>query len=566
MQQQLQFRAAQSSKSDSSDKLEQSSSCMSQPDQVPPCPPQKKRRCTQPKKGSQSSGSSGTTLNLGVGKPHIVKAEGLQLLAHRAVARASCTENLISRFDATTSTVTDDAVGSLGKVNNGQPCPSPDDGKNQSASLGHTAQGHLQSVLAELSSECTEHDTNNTEPQLVPLHMDEHGEQHKVTSPTSPTDHLHTAASIISTTSTSTTTTSSCESCVDTSAGAVVEPDIVLHPTVGSPHLTLDADQAEPIHLSEYQIQMEQRIDQSAQPVISAALVEQHQPQQPQLPLPPAVDVEHAVPLMPSQETSSIHRLFEAIESAEIRGPDVRDRCCSLDEIAPFANGDVPVDLQSDSWKAWSLPNDWEPSPNIVKPIVFDLKDMFSYHSDNVHTANTAMPQGAINFLVNSFKQRSYRTAFSGVDAPGTMMSAFASYLGDALLSSIEEPQHLSAIEWLAASQLELARHPNPPQCVYADIASFWKDDVRKCISQLRSAGMPLNRRTFIPLIRSKRSVNKFAPCLVHGRSCTIHAGRELWAGWPCVSHSPQGLRLLDEGKDFEHWAALMALVLKLKD
>ena len=225
-------------------------------------------------------------------------------------------------------------------------------------------------------------------------------------------------------------------------------------------------------------------------------------------------------------------------------------------------DGYVPDDV---TYKDWTLPPGWEP-PVQAKPLVCDLEDMFSYHRDHTHTCQQAMPPGVVNYLCHAIRRRNYRSAFSGVDAPGSMQSAFAAYLGDSVLEPIEEPNHQSAIEWLAASQLELARHPNPPRCVFKDIASFWKTSVRRTIAQLRSQGFPVNRFTLMLLIRSKAAVNLHAPFVVHGRRCQIHKSREVWAGWPCVSFSPQGQRKKDEGQDFEHWAAFMSLLLALED
>jgi hypothetical protein len=109
--------------------------------------------------------------------------------------------------------------------------------------------------------------------------------------------------------------------------------------------------------------------------------------------------------------------------------------------------------------------------------------------------------------------------------------------------------------------------YPYSPQLSYPqDIASFWKPEVKHCIETLRAQGLPLNRKTLIPLVRSKRSVHRRAHCIIHNRHCRIRKARELWAGWPCVSSSPQGLRLGDDGVDFEHFCALMALALELED
>ena len=55
------------------------------------------------------------------------------------------------------------------------------------------------------------------------------------------------------------------------------------------------------------------------------------------------------------------------------------------------------------------------------KPVVNDLNDMLSWATDNHDTIEKLMPSGALQLVAKHLRDRSYSTAFSGIDCPGTV-------------------------------------------------------------------------------------------------------------------------------------------------
>lgn len=59
--------------------------------------------------------------------------------------------------------------------------------------------------------------------------------------------------------------------------------------------------------------------------------------------------------------------------------------------------------------------------PFPAKPQVNDLNDMLSWATDNHDTIEKLMPSGALQLVAKHLRDRSYSTAFSGIDCPGTV-------------------------------------------------------------------------------------------------------------------------------------------------
>lgn len=59
--------------------------------------------------------------------------------------------------------------------------------------------------------------------------------------------------------------------------------------------------------------------------------------------------------------------------------------------------------------------------PVLEKPKVNDLNDMLSWATDNHDTIEKLMPSGALQLVAKHLRDRSYSTAFSGIDCPGTV-------------------------------------------------------------------------------------------------------------------------------------------------
>ena len=134
-------------------------------------------------------------------------------------------------------------------------------------------------------------------------------------------------------------------------------------------------------------------------------------------------------------------------------------------------------------------------------------------------------------------------------------------------VDKVQAPIHKSAVEYNPACQAELLQQQTcKPSCLFGDCQSFWIPRVRDTLEKLKKENAPLNRVTMMPLVKSGKACTRRAWCEVHKKHCDIQPARDLWAGFPCVSWSPQGQRERDNGQDFLSFCAFAALTLELED
>ncbi|CAJ1389428.1 unnamed protein product, partial [Effrenium voratum] len=177
------------------------------------------------------------------------------------------------------------------------------------------------------------------------------------------------------------------------------------------------------------------------------------------------------------------------------------------------------------------------------------------------------MPNGVLHYLAHSLRGRRYRTMFSGVDAPGVALYSMTAMVKDYLnIPSMEGPSHESAVEWNVSCQDELQSGPCKPKHLFRDIKGFFKPEVLATIQSVRERGLPLNRHTVMPMLHSGKATKRTSFCVLHQKECVVEPCREAYAGFPCVSWSPQGSRQRDDSEDFDCWCAMAALVLDVED
>ena len=104
--------------------------------------------------------------------------------------------------------------------------------------------------------------------------------------------------------------------------------------------------------------------------------------------------------------------------------------------------------------------------------------------------------------------------------------------------STILAIQHLAATEWYTESQAELLAHPEPPHCLFNDIAGFFRREVKEVLDRVVTAGGKLTYEVLKPVIMSGKAVHPFAYCIRHQKICQHRVGRLHVAGTPCVSFS----------------------------
>jgi len=151
-------------------------------------------------------------------------------------------------------------------------------------------------------------------------------------------------------------------------------------------------------------------------------------------------------------------------------------------------------------------------------------------------------------------------------DRSGTAINTLAAELAELLKVDVKTPQHVSAVEWDRACRDELLFGPCCPQHLFGDIQAFWKPAVATALRELKEQQLPLTRHTLMPLIKSSMSVQTTAFCHVHNDFCRVTPCRDSWAGFPCVSWTPQGLKEGDLGNDFVVFCCFAALCLEVED
>ncbi|CAE7861900.1 unnamed protein product [Symbiodinium microadriaticum] len=220
--------------------------------------------------------------------------------------------------------------------------------------------------------------------------------------------------------------------------------------------------------------------------------------------------------------------------------------------------------------KTWTLPQGWEPPSVLEQPVIHDLPGMLAWPNHNIGALQRSvpLPSSVLGFLRHALATREYRTMFSGVDAPGIAAHCIAAELASLLnVDKVQAPIHKSAVEYNPACQAELLQQQTcKPSCLFGDCQSFWIPRVRDTLEKLKKENAPLNRVTMMPLVKSGKACTRRAWCEVHKKHCDIQPARDLWAGFPCVSWSPQGQRERDNGQDFLSFCAFAALTLELED
>lgn len=148
----------------------------------------------------------------------------------------------------------------------------------------------------------------------------------------------------------------------------------------------------------------------------------------------------------------------------------------------------------------------------------------------------------------------------------GVAAHCLAAELGRLLGAEVTAPKHVSAVEMDRSCQEELVASPSAPQCLFSDINQFWKPSVREALKTLRSQKMPLNRTTMLPLVTSCTGIQTSGWCQIHQRFCNLKKCRDVFAGFPCVSWSPQGSGHKDLGEDFVAFCSFASVTLVLED
>jgi len=196
-------------------------------------------------------------------------------------------------------------------------------------------------------------------------------------------------------------------------------------------------------------------------------------------------------------------------------------------------------------------------NPNdFPKPTVANLDDAFAMADDSLNTLNNIHgPRMLINML-KTMESTDYSTGFSGIDSPGTAGMMLEASLKDKLMDicgpfwagfhelNMLEPimKHLHATEKNVPCRMELNDHPNPPRCLFADQVKFWKPEIQAELDKLKSEGYVVSLDSMMPLIHSRKAMQRFMICENHhGKCCYYRRAKVHFAGPPCTAWSSSG-------------------------
>eukprot|EP00969_Alexandrium_andersonii_P314237 13882721-Alexandrium_andersonii.AAC.1 len=122
-------------------------------------------------------------------------------------------------------------------------------------------------------------------------------------------------------------------------------------------------------------------------------------------------------------------------------------------------------------------------------------------------------------------------------------------------------PKHLAAIEYNKEAQRELLNMPQ--RCryehVYGNIEEFFTDAVKQKLGDMKKRGVKMTLHTFMPLIKSLKSVQDSARCAACDATCKFPNGNFHHASTSCVNFSAMGDNSGTSGEtmsDFAAWAA----------
>ena len=158
-------------------------------------------------------------------------------------------------------------------------------------------------------------------------------------------------------------------------------------------------------------------------------------------------------------------------------------------------------------------------------------------------------------------------TLFGGVGsdciADAMITAAAKDYLCDHSETAGVQPvvfQHEWVVEKSAQAQAELKSSPHPPTHIFGDVLEFVPECLRKAVRLDGGVEEPPERLR--KLLRAHRSRFKFiAPCVIHGKSCSLTPVDTIICTSPCTDHSDAGKRQGFAGPTGKLWWIFIILM-----
>lgn len=174
----------------------------------------------------------------------------------------------------------------------------------------------------------------------------------------------------------------------------------------------------------------------------------------------------------------------------------------------------------------------------------------------------------ATDKIANFLEGASYRTCFSGIDAPGVAINMVEMEIERRLGRRMQRLTHSSAVEVYGPSQAELVNDLNPskPAHLFKDMTDFLVPELKAEIKKIKGVGGAIKFQDLLPAIKSGRAVRRRAFCLVHKAECRVERCRMCWSGTPCVAWSSMGSNKGENDDSIICFMAWAGLQLEVED
>eukprot|EP00434_Breviolum_minutum_P006415 symbB.v1.2.005662.t1/scaffold327.1/size259883/15 len=215
---------------------------------------------------------------------------------------------------------------------------------------------------------------------------------------------------------------------------------------------------------------------------------------------------------------------------------------------------------------SFQLPDSFQVSPNRDRKVVRTMAESFMFENDCLETLWDEDGEDKIHSIIDALQTDTMSTAFSGIEAAGTSMQLLRKSLADLTGVDIPRQHFLYQVEWNQECQQELlGLAVEHDACLFPNIASFYRDELQSTVDAcLKSPAMAVE--VLGPLISAKKAMKLDAPCLTHGKNCTMKPSRRHVAGTSCKPWSVKGSGLAAADPEIVFTMAWLGLRIMLED
>ena len=212
------------------------------------------------------------------------------------------------------------------------------------------------------------------------------------------------------------------------------------------------------------------------------------------------------------------------------------------------------------------LPDSFQVSPNRDRKVVKTMAESFMFENDCLETLWDEDGEDKIHSIIDALQTDTMSTSFSGIEAAGTSMQILRKSLADLTGIDIPRQRFLYQVEWNQECQQELlGLAVEHDCCLFPNIASFYRDELQSTVDAcLKNPAMTVE--VLGPLISEKKAMKLDAPCLTHGKNCTMKHSKRHVAGTSCKPWSVKGSGLAAADPEIVFTMAWLGLRIMLED